>query len=1046
MQENNQTLNTSSISVNNRDENINVVIRIRGKKIEENGSCSLLNILDNKSIQVENKTYYYDYVANMNSTQEEMFQHCAKRICDNSLKGYNGTIFAYGQTGSGKTFTLLGPNITKYSENKNNNNFSLDSNIEMNDLSQDNDLISISGNNSAYQLNRKSEAGNQNLYNYDINDQGIGLLPRIIYYLFNNSQKTENVDFKFKISYLEIYQEFISDLLNPDSTRFIQLRDIGSSIILDGLRKLIITSPEEALRYIIQGNKLRHTASTLMNNESSRSHAVISIYIEKTIIQKINNNNNRAKIQKSVFHIIDLAGSERQNKTGVIGERVREAGAINKSLLNLSIVIRDIINNKKQIPYRDSKLTHLLRDSLGGNAKTSIIAAVSPFDSNINETKSTLNFAQNAKKVKNHAIVNEEISGNENTRILRKYNSVLEENIRLKKELLKYQHDNNNLVSCLKDVDGIDKGIDDFVRKMNNLEEQNAKLKDKIEKNELELKIRDKKIESLKEQINNYIQNIRNLIKEKNEYIGKNVILNGQLKEEENEKMKLEKHYKDQILILEQNNNNTEHIIKNKDIIIDDFTKRINDYITQLSIKDKQINELNVYLEQKNNIINEINSQKTNEKQNIENMTKTINQLKIQIELKQKEIDELTKNNNDIKNRGKNLLQKFDEKKNIITDENIELKNIIKDRDKKLENAKKLYHNLEQVKLLIENKLEEKSNRINSYLGEIAELNQKNRILKTNNDMLKAENDKLKFDLENNEVNNNIQIHSKNNINDKGFKKKNLTKKNTLKNNSKSPTNHLNIENLKYKKCYDELKQKYDTTLKNISGGKKIKDVQDLCDKLNNSIKDLNECRRIMNSSFNKIQDILSKDIFTSGLSEQPFDFNYNSFDSNIEQKFFLIFEKFLEFHMIKENQLKNMKEQNEILNHDIHLKEEKKELFELNNDNNNSLQKILSNIAYKSIAKTRQGNLFKDLSTNTKKTFDIYNREFNESLEIKEEEKHDENSNNESIINQIGIKDINRKNIININLYKNIPQKNNISENIKNSSNNNNILNLYGK
>ena len=1025
MQENNQTLNTSSISVNNRDENINVVIRIRGKKIEENGSCSLLNILDNKSIQVENKTYYYDYVANMNSTQEEMFQHCAKRICDNSLKGYNGTIFAYGQTGSGKTFTLLGPNITKYSETKNNNNFSLDSNIEMNDLSQDNDLISISGNNSAYHLNRKSENQNQNLYNYDINDQGIGLLPRIIYYLFNNSQKTENVDFKFKISYLEIYQEFISDLLNPDNSRFIQLRDIGSSIILDGLRKLIITSPEEALRYIIQGNKLRHTASTLMNNESSRSHAVISIYIEKTIAQKINNN-NRAKIQKSVFHIIDLAGSERQNKTGVIGERIREAGAINKSLLNLSIVIRDIINNKKQIPYRDSKLTHLLRDSLGGNAKTSIIAAVSPFDSNINETKSTLNFAQNAKKVKNHAIVNEEISGNENTKILRKYNSVLEENIRLKKELLKYQHDNNNVASCLKDVEGIDKGIDDFVRKMNNLEEQNAKLKDKIEKNELELKIRDKKIESLKEQINNYIQNIRNLIKEKNEYICKNVILNGQLKEEENEKMKLEKHYKDQILIMEQNNKNTEHIINNKDVIIDDFSKRINDYINQLSIKDKQINELNVYLEQKNNIINEINSQKINEKQNIENMEKTINQLKIQIELKQKEIDELIKNNNDIKNRGKNLLQKFDEKKNIITDENIELKNIIKDRDKKLENAKKLYHNLEQVKLLIENKLEEKSNRINSYLGEIAELNQKNRILKANNEMLKAENDKLKFDLENSDLNNNIQIHSKNNINDKGIKKKNLTKKNTIKNNSKSPTNHLNIENLKYKKCYDELKQKYDTTLKNISGGKKIKDVQDLCDKLNNAIKDLNECRRIMNSSFNKIQDILSKDIFISGLSEQPFNFNYNSFDSNIEQKFFLILEKFLEFHMIKENQLKNMKEQNEILNHDLHLKEEKKELFELNNDINNSLQKILSNIAYKSIAKCRQGNLFKDLSTNTKKTFDIYNREFNENLEIKEEEKQDENNNNENIINQIGNKDINRNNIININLYKNIPQKKN--------------------
>ena len=125
----------------------------------------------------------------------------------------------------------------------------------MNDLSQDNDSISLSmnDNNSNYRLNRKNdnENPNQNLYNYDINDQGIGLLPRIIYYLFNNSQKTENEEFSFKISYLEIYQETISDLLNPDSTKFVQLRDIGSTIILDGLRKLTINSPKEAIQYII---------------------------------------------------------------------------------------------------------------------------------------------------------------------------------------------------------------------------------------------------------------------------------------------------------------------------------------------------------------------------------------------------------------------------------------------------------------------------------------------------------------------------------------------------------------------------------------------------------------------------------------------------------------------------------------------------------------------------------------------------------------------------------------------------------------------------
>ena len=1047
MQENNPALNTSTINTNNRDENINVVVRIRGKKIDENGACSQLNILDNKSIQVENKTYYYDYVADMNSTQEEMFQHCAKRICDNSLNGYNGTIFAYGQTGSGKTFTLLGPNITKYSENKS-NNFSLDNtNIEINELSQDNDLINISisgkNTNSAINLGRKSDNLNQNFFSYDINDQGIGLLPRIIYYLFNNSQKSENVEFKFKISYLEIYQESISDLLNPDSSRFVQLRDIGSSIILDGLRKLIISSPEEALKYIIQGNKLRHTASTLMNSESSRSHAVISIYLEKIISQKANPSIIKTKIQKSVFHIIDLAGSERQNKTGVYGERTREAGAINKSLLNLSIVIRDIINNKKQVPYRDSKLTHLLRDSLGGNAKTSIIAAVSPFDSNISETKSTLNFAQNAKKVKNHAIVNEEISGNENLKemkILKKYNSVLEENMRLKEELIKFRNDNNNLAFCFKDVEGIDKGIDEIIKEMNNLKEKNAKLNDKVEKNDLEIKIRDKKIESLKEQINNYIQNIKSLMKEKTEYIGKNAILSGQLSEVRNEKINLEKHYKDQILLMEQNYKNTEQIIKNKGNLIEELSKKINDYLKQLAIKDKQINDLSVSLEQKNSIINDKNNQKLNEKEKIENLSKTVSQLKIENELKQKEIEELTKNNNEIKDKGKNLLKKYDENINKNTDEIVELKNIIRDRDKKLENAKKVYHNLEQMKLLVENKLEEKSNRIDSYLGEIAELHQKNRILNSKFEALKIDYDKVCLGLENvddnNKTINNSQPYSKTNFNERtnNFQasKKNAPKRNVGKRFSKSPcNNNSNAENLKYKKYYEELKQKYDSTLKTISGGKKIKTVQDLLDKMNNIEKDLNECRRIMNSSFNKIQDILSKDIFVSGISSQPIDFNFNSFDSSIEQKFFVIFEKFIEFYMIRENQLKNMKEQNEILNNNIQLNEEKKELFDFGNNDTNSLSNFISSIAYKSIAKNRKGNLFKNLSTNTKKAFDGYN---NEIPENQNEEENQKENNNENIINNKGNLEIKKKNNINVNIIK-----------TNESNTNNNILNLFG-
>ena len=194
---------------------------------------------------------------------------------------------------------------------------------------------------------------------------------------------------------------------------------------------------------------------------------------------------------------------------------------------------------------------------------------------------------------------------------------------------------------------------------MNILQEKNAKLKDKVEKSDLEIKIREKKIETLKEQMNNYIQNMRNLIKEKNDYVTKNIILSGQIKEEENERIKLENHYKEQISILEQNNLQTEQIIKNNGIMIDDLTKKLNEYMSQVSNKDKQINELMINLEKKNNEINEIINQKMNEKHKIESLIKKINQNNIENELKQKEIDELRKNNNEIKDKGKNLLKIF---------------------------------------------------------------------------------------------------------------------------------------------------------------------------------------------------------------------------------------------------------------------------------------------------------------------------------------------------------------------------------------------------
>ena len=368
------------------------------------------------------------------------------------------------------------------------------------------------------------------------------------------------------------------------------------------------------------------------------------------------------------------------------------------------------------------------------------------------------------------------------------------------------------------------------------------------------------------------------------------------------------------------------------------------------------------------------------------------------------------------------------------------MKNKIKENEKKLENAFRIYHNLEQNKLMIEAELEKKIKSIDSYLTEISDLNQKIRILNGKYESLKTDYDKIKLNLDNNEDNNN-EAHSRNISSERNnqISRKNPIKRNNTKRNSKSP-NNINIDNIKYKKYYEDLKKKYDETLKNISGGKKIKNVQDLIEKINNIEKDLNECRRIMNSSFNKIQDILSKDLYTSELTNQPFDFNCDSFDSNIEQKFYVIFEKFIEFHMLRENHLKNMKEQNERLINNIHLNEEKKQIFEITNNNNEkSKTKLLTNIAYKSIAKNRKGNLFKDLSTNTKKTFDCYNNEFPEIKESNVKEKNNIR-NNINIENGLGKADY-LHDIKKVKIYSN-----NINLNINKSSNNNAIISFFGK
>ena len=271
-----------------KEQNIRVIIRIKARTPDEiNKVYSSMKVYESNTISIisKKKKYFYDYIGDENSTQNDIFEQCGKKICDYALEGYNGTIFAYGQTGSGKTYTLLGKNITNKLENKNNNISDI-----FNTTSEDVDMSDI----------------NDNYYN--IKDEKIGLLPRILHYLFENRPllKEEN-KILFKISYMEIYKEALKDLLDPDNKNNLQISDANGVLVIKNLRKLIIDSPKEAIKLIIDGNRSRHTASTLMNKESSRSHAIISIYIENNLIKE-------NKIKKSVFHIIDLAGSERQKK------------------------------------------------------------------------------------------------------------------------------------------------------------------------------------------------------------------------------------------------------------------------------------------------------------------------------------------------------------------------------------------------------------------------------------------------------------------------------------------------------------------------------------------------------------------------------------------------------------------------------------------------------------------------------------------------------------------------------------------------------------
>uniref|UniRef100_A0A8C0ZD26 Kinesin family member 4A n=1 Tax=Cyanistes caeruleus TaxID=156563 RepID=A0A8C0ZD26_CYACU len=299
------------------------------------------------------KAFTYDYVFDPSVEQEEVFNTAVSPLVRGIFKGYNATVLAYGQTGSGKTYSMGG----------------------------------------TYTATQEHEPS-------------VGVIPRVIKLLFEEKQQRQDWDFVLKVSYQrQVYNEDILDLLCPSRERSqISIReDPKEGIKIVGLTERNVTCAQETVSCLEQGNNSRTVGSTAMNSQSSRSHAIFTICIE----QKKKNDKNCSFHCK--LHLVDLAGSERQKKTKAEGDRLREGISINRGLLCLGNVISALGDDNKKggfVPYRDSKLTRLLQDSLGGNSHTLMIACVSPADSNLEETLNTLRYADRARKIKNKPIVN----------------------------------------------------------------------------------------------------------------------------------------------------------------------------------------------------------------------------------------------------------------------------------------------------------------------------------------------------------------------------------------------------------------------------------------------------------------------------------------------------------------------------------------------------------------------------------------------------------------------------------------------------------------
>uniref|UniRef100_A0A4W5PZK9 Kinesin family member 21A n=1 Tax=Hucho hucho TaxID=62062 RepID=A0A4W5PZK9_9TELE len=414
------------------------------EKIEGCHICTFVTPGEPQVMLGKDKAFTYDYVFDMDSCQDSIYASCTEKLIEGCFEGYNATIFAYGQTGSGKTYTM----------------------------------------GTGFDVN--------------IGEEELGIIPRAVTHLFRGIEQRQQAakeqgrpvpEFKINAQFLELYNEEVLDLF--DSTRDLEARtqkshikiheDANGGIYTVGVTTRTVATEAEMMQCLKLGALCRTTASTQMNVQSSRSHAIFTIHLCQVRVcqdnnetdNKVTNGNSEMEEYETLtakFHFVDLAGSERLKRTGATGDRAKEGISINCGLLALGNVISALGDRSKRsthVPYRDSKLTRLLQDSLGGNSQTMMIACISPSDRDFMETLNALKYANRARNIKNKVMVNQDKASQQ-------ISALRTEIARLQMELMEYRTGKRMVGE-----DGMD-SINDMFHENSMLQTENSNLRIRV--------------------------------------------------------------------------------------------------------------------------------------------------------------------------------------------------------------------------------------------------------------------------------------------------------------------------------------------------------------------------------------------------------------------------------------------------------------------------------------------------------------------------------------------------------------------------------------